>query len=181
MQHRLQFEIPVLGYRTEQSSFIFFPLRTWCKNSYFTKPEKINEYQSLVLIELPSGNRLAAVSFFSRCARFIEKRRGKIGRFVSFNESYVPYTHRESERPDGVHAGVNISVAESCKKCLSILYGKKLHGKIPFLCTVENVIIDSMLFMVAWFQSTIFFEVKMIAYLLIQFYVIILRSLSYVQ
>ena len=70
------------------------------------KPEKIIEYQTLVLNERPFGNALA-VSFFRRCARLrlcaydfhcsIQKRRGKLGRNVSFNESHVLYRQHPSK------------------------------------------------------------------------------------
>ena len=66
----------------------------------YRQPEKRNEYQTLVLNDRPFGNALA-VSFFRRRARLrsrayyfhcsIEKRSGKIGRDVSFNESHVLY------------------------------------------------------------------------------------------
>ena len=64
------------------------------------QPVKRCEYQTLVLNDRPFGNELA-VSFFRRCARLhlcaydfhcsIQKRRGKLGHNVSFNESYVLY------------------------------------------------------------------------------------------
>ena len=62
---------------------------------------KKGEYQTLVLNDRPFGNA-SAVSFFRRCARLrlcaysfhcsIQKRRGKLGRTVSFNESHVLYS-----------------------------------------------------------------------------------------
>ena len=67
---------------------------------YYRQPEKRSEYQTLILNDRPFGNALA-VSFCRRCARLhlcaynfhcsIQKRRGKLGRNVSFNESYVLY------------------------------------------------------------------------------------------
>ena len=69
------------------------------------QPEK-KEYQTLVLNDRPFGNALA-VSFFRRRGRLhsrayyfhcnIEKRSGKIGRDVSFNESHVLYSWNGSE------------------------------------------------------------------------------------
>ena len=66
----------------------------------YRQPEKRSEYQTLVLNDRPFGNTLA-VFFFRRCARLrlcaydfhcsIQKRRGKLGRKVSFNESHALY------------------------------------------------------------------------------------------
>ena len=67
----------------------------------YRQPEKRSEYQTLVLNDRPFGNPLA-VSFFRRRARLrsrayfyhcsIEKRSGKTGRDVSFNEIHVLYS-----------------------------------------------------------------------------------------
>ena len=67
----------------------------------YRQPEKRSEYQTLVLNDRPLGNALA-VFFFRRYARLrlcaydfqcsIQKRRGKLGRNVSFNESHVLYS-----------------------------------------------------------------------------------------
>ena len=71
------------------------------------QPEKRSEYQTLVLNDRPFGNALA-VSFFRRCARLrlcaydfhcsIQKRRGKLGRNVSFNECLVLYRETELQQ-----------------------------------------------------------------------------------
>ena len=75
----------------------------WFKQAIVTidNRKKIIQYQNLVLNDRPFGNALA-VSFFRRCARLhlcaydfhcrIQKRRGKLGRIVSFNESHVQCT-----------------------------------------------------------------------------------------
>ena len=68
------------------------------------QPEKRSEYQTLVLNDWPFSNALA-VSLFRRCARLrlcahdfhcsIQKRRGKLGRNISFNESHVLFCYRQ--------------------------------------------------------------------------------------
>ena len=66
------------------------------------QPEKRSEYQTLVLNNRPFGNALA-VSFFRHCERLrlcaydfhcsIQKRRSKLWRNVSINESHVLYSN----------------------------------------------------------------------------------------
>ena len=67
---------------------------------FYRQPEKRSEYQTLVLNYRPFGNALA-VFFFRRRARLrscahyfhysIQKRCGKLGRYVSFNEIHGLY------------------------------------------------------------------------------------------